>query len=298
MRVFVTGATGFIGSAIVQELLKAGHQVLGLARSDASAKALADAGGEVFRGNLEDTDSLRKAAAAADGVIHTAFIHDFSTFEASANIDRQAIATIIDVLKGTNKPLVTTSGMLGLSPGKVATEDTDAAGSGVTSTRLATEALVLEAAAKGVRSSIIRLPPSVHGDGDHGFVPFIIAMARQHEVSPYIGDGQNRWPSVHRLDAANLFRLALEKGAAGSRFHGIGDTGIPTKEIATVIGQQLNVPVKSFTPEEAAPHFTWMSYLFALDAPATCEKTTAQLGWKPTHVGLIEDLEKGTYFKG
>lgn len=298
MRVFVTGATGFVGSAIVQELIGAGHTVLGLARSDASAEALAAAGGEVHRGGLDDLDRLRAGAEASDGVIHTAFIHDFSQFAANAETDRRAIEAIGEVLAGTDRPLITTSGTLMvafMAPGRVGTEADvpDAA-----TPRVPSENATIGLAERGVRSSVIRLPPSVHDTGDKGFVPTLIDIARNSGVSAYIGDGHNRWPAVHRLDAARLYRLALEKGPAGTRYHAIGDAGLPTREIAEVIGKKLGLPTASKTPEEAAGHFGFLSMFFGLDAPSSAAVTQEILGWTPTHPGLIADLEHGTYFDG
>ncbi|HEX4097531.1 MAG TPA: SDR family oxidoreductase [Caulobacteraceae bacterium] len=298
MRVFVTGATGWVGSAVVKDLIAAGHQVLGLARSDAGAQALAAAGASVQRGDLEDLDSLRSGADACEGVIHTAFIHDFSRFQANADIDLRATEAIGEVLAGSGRPLVTTSGTLLLAfvaPGRVGTEE-DA---GVASVpRVASELATLALASRGVRSSVIRLPPSVHGDGDKGFVPRLIDIARESGVSAYVGDGANRWPAVHRLDAARLFRLALENGEAGSRYHAVGDEGIPVRELAEVIGRRLGLPTASKTAEEAPSHFGFLAMFLGLDAPASSALTRERLAWTPTHRGLIADLEEGVYFDG
>lgn len=296
MRVFVTGASGFIGSAIVQELTAAGHQVLGLARSDASAKALRDAGVEVHRGSLEDLESLRRGAAASDAVIHTAFIHDFSQYAANAATDRNAIEAIIGALEGSGKPFVSTSGTLVLTPGILGRENDAADAGNPAGPRAAAEELMLEAASRGVRTSIIRLPPSVHGEGDHGFVPMFINIAREKGLSAYIGSGLNRWPAVHRLDVAHLFRLALEKGPAGSRFHGVAEEGIPIQDIARVIGQHLKVPVVAKAVEEAADHFGGFAFALGMDCPASGVQTQEQLGWYPNQPGLIADLEQGHYF--
>ncbi|PMD92383.1 3-beta hydroxysteroid dehydrogenase [Siphonobacter sp. BAB-5405] len=291
MRVFVTGATGFVGSAIVQELLAAGHQVLGLARSDASAQSLRKTGVDVLRGNLEDPEALKEGASAADGVIHTAFIHDFSQYAAAAT-DKRAIEALGSALVGTDRPLIVTGGILIVpSEGGIITE-TNAA----PATHRASEATAMALAEAGVQASVIRLPPSVHDQGDVGFVPFLIDLARKKGVSAYVGDGSNRWPAVHRLDAARLYRLALEKAATGQRYNAIGDEGIPVREIAELIGQELQVPVVSVSPEEAINHFDWMSRFITFDSPATATQTRAALGWEPVHAGLIEDLRKSHYF--
>jgi nucleoside-diphosphate-sugar epimerase len=297
MRVFVTGATGFIGSAVVAELTGAGHQVVGLARSDASAEALAAAGAGVRRGSLEDLDSLRAGAAAADGVIHCAYIHDFSQMEAAALTDRRAIETLGAAVRGSDRPLVVTFGTALIKPGQVATEIDFAEPSAELHPRAVSERLALALASDGVRLSVVRPAPSVHGAGDHGFVPVLIDIARRQEVSAYVGDGANRWPAVHRLDAAQLYRLALEQAPAGSVFHAIADEGIPTREIAEVIARHLDIPAVSIAPEEAGEHFGWIGAFFSLDVPASSALTRAQLGWKPVHQGLIADLEQGHYFE-
>jgi nucleoside-diphosphate-sugar epimerase len=295
MRVFVTGASGFIGSAIVPELIEAGHEVVGLARSDQAAAALASAGAEVHRGSLADLDSLRRGAAASDGVIHTAFIHDFSQLEKSGPIDLRAIETMGEALAGSGRPLVIASGIGLLKPGRARTEHDEPDPNGPGSHRVASELAAKSLASRGVRSAIVRLAPSVHGEADHGFVPALIDIARTKGVSGYIGDGSNRWAAVHRLDAARLFRLAIENAPAGSVLHGVGDEGVPTREIAAVIGRHLDVPVTSISPDEAAEHFTWLAGFFGADIIASSTLTQQQLDWQPQHPGLIADLEHGHY---
>jgi nucleoside-diphosphate-sugar epimerase len=297
MRVFVTGASGFIGSAVVRELLDNGHEVLGLARSDESAAAVEAAGAEVHRGALDDLDSLRAGAAATEGVIHTAYIHDFSQMQMAADTDRAAIEAFGAELEGTGRPLVITTGTALVSPGRTATEDDRSDPSApVAHPRQAIEHVAIGLAERGVRPSVVRPAPSVHGEDDHGFVAMLIEIARAKGASGYVGDGANRWPAVHRLDTAVLYRLALEQGEAGSVFHAIADEGVPTREIAAVIGRHLDVPVVSVDPEQAGEHFGWLGAFFALDAPASSKLTQQRLGWRPTHPGLIEDLELGHYF--
>jgi nucleoside-diphosphate-sugar epimerase len=294
MRIFVTGATGFIGSAIVRELTDAGHRVLGLARNDAAADKLKEQGIEVHRGDVTEVASLAAGARASDGVIHTAFNHDFSKWAEHCEDDRRAIEALGAALVGSQRPLVVTSGTgLVATPGRLAAENDPPTS---TVPRIASEQAADAVGARGVHVSVVRLPPSVHGDGDHGFVPMLIGIARDKHASGYVKDGSNQWPAVHRLDAATLYRLVIEKGAAGARYHGVGDEGVPFRDIAGVIGQRLNVPVVSQTPEQAAEHFGWFAHFAALDAPASGARTREQLGWRPTHVGLISDLENGTYF--
>jgi nucleoside-diphosphate-sugar epimerase len=305
MRVFVTGASGWIGSAVVPELIGAGHQVTGLARSDASAAALTAAGAAVQRGTLDDLDSLRSAAAASDGVIHLAFKHDIAFsggFQDAADADRRAVETFGDALAGSGRPLVIASGVLGAAPGRVATEldgrsmDSMAHLAGGPRTRLATALMTLSLASRDVRSSVLRLPPTVHGDGDNGFMAALVGIARDKGVSGYIGTGDNRWPAVHRLDAAHLFRLALEQAPAGSVLHAVADEGVPIRAIAEVIGRHLDLPVTAIAPEDAAEHFTWLASFLAIDSPASSALTRELLDWHPAQPGLIDDLGKGHYF--
>ncbi len=309
MRVFVTGASGWIGSAVVPELIGAGHQVTGLARSDASAAALTAAGAQVQPGTLDDLGTLRSAAEASDGVIHLAFRHDIAftgDFQGAAQADRRAIETFGEALAGSGRPLVIASGTLGLAPGRVATERDDghAPGSPAASPgsgpamRLANAEMTLSFASRGVRSAVLRLPPTVHGEGDNGFMAALVGMARHRGVSGYLGDGSNRWPAVHRLDAAHLFRLALETAPAGSVLHAVADEGVPIREIAEVIGRHLDVPAASIPPEQAGEQFGFLAGFVGIDSPASGELTRELLGWQPAHPGLIDDLDKGHYFGG
>ena len=294
MRVFLTGATGFVGSAVINELISHGHQVLGLTRSDKGAEALKAAGAEPHHGDLEDLDGLRTGAASTDGTIHCGFIHDFANFAKSCEVDRQAIETIGTALAGSDRPFLITSGLAGFAPGRLATEE-DAPAPGSTP-RAPSEGLALGFASRGVRAGVVRLSPSVHDAGDHGFLPMIIGVAREKGVSAYVGEGANRWAGVHRLDAARLYRLALEQGEAGRRYHGVGDEGVPTREIAETIGRQLGVPVRSLSAEEAKEHFGWMAFFFGMTLAASSALTQKRLGWQPTHPGLLADLDQAHYF--
>lgn len=318
MRVFVTGATGFIGSAIVKELLSNGHQVTGLARSEAAASKLADAGAQVIRGSMEDLDCLRRGAAAADGAIHTAFYHEITHMplatrlrvilggapkgivqrflSAAVAADRRTMETIAQSLSGPDRPLVAAFGTIALKPGNLATENDAHDPDSVGAPRAASEDVLRELAVRGHRTAIIRLPPIVHGAGDHGFAPQLIKIARKKQESGYVGDGLNRWPSVHRFDAARLFRLALEKGSAGATYHGVAEEGIPFREIAEVIGRRLNVPVVSKSPAEAAKQFGFLGAIIPIDNPTSSRLTQEYLGWRPTQQGLLSDLENAYYF--
>jgi nucleoside-diphosphate-sugar epimerase len=292
MRVFVTGGSGFIGSAVVRELIGAGHDVVGLARSDAAAAALAAKGVEVHRGDLEDLDGLRAGAQASDGVIHLAFIHDFSDYARAAQIDRGAIEALGEALAGSDRPLVVASGIAVVSPGRVVTEDEAAS----PESPRASEVAALAFTNRGVRVSVVRLPPTVHGEGDHGFVSSLIDIARDRGVSAYPGDGSNRWPAVHRFDAAHLFKLALEHAPTGAVLHAVDEEGVPVRDVAEVIGAHLKLPVSSVPVDEAANHFGWLGLIFALDVPASSTLTQRRFDWHPVQPALITDLDKGHYF--
>jgi len=305
MRVFVTGASGWIGRGVVPELTAAGHTVLGLARSEASERALQEAGAEVLGGSLDDLDALREGAASTDGVIHLAFKHDLAftgDFAAAAEADHRAIETFGEALAGSHKPFVIASGVLGLAPGRVATERDGlvADGGGREPTgperRLANAQLTLAMAGRGIRSSVVRLPPSCHGDGDNGFIPAAIGFAREKGAAAYVGDGSNRWPAVHRDDAATVFRLALESAPAGSALHAIGDEGVPIREVAAVFAEHLDLPAVSVAAEQAGDYVGWLGLLWGLDSPASGAVTRELLGWQPARPGLIADLEEGHYF--
>jgi nucleoside-diphosphate-sugar epimerase len=293
MRVFVTGATGFIGSAVVPELIKAGHQVVGMARSDAGAKFLEGTGAKVHRGNLEDLESLRSGAAQADGVIHLAFNHDFSKFAENCEMDRRAVEALGSALAGSDRPLVITSGTaMTRTEGRPATED-DAPNTPVP--RVASEEAAAALAAKGMRVSVVRLP-QVHDTVKQGLVTYLIAAAREKGVSAYVGDGSNRWPAVHIGSCAQLYRLVLEKGKAGIRYNAVAEEGVPLREIAEVIGRRLKLPVVSISPEKAGEHFGWLAHFVGFDIPASSALTQERLGWRPTGPGMISDLEKMRYF--
>jgi nucleoside-diphosphate-sugar epimerase len=292
MRIFVTGATGFVGSAVVEELIGAGHQVLGLARNDAAANALKRTGAEVHTGDLSTSESLSAGAQKCDGVIHTAYNHDWSQVAAAAEMDRSAVETLGAALAGSDRPLVIASAIGLLSPGRLTTEDDTGDPHSLGAVRMPSEEKALALASENVRSSIIRLPPVVHDRTKQGLVTRMIALARQTGSSAYVHGGLNRWPAVHRRDAAQLFRLALEKGVRGSRYHAIAEDGIALRLIAEAIGRLVNVPAVSKTPEEAASHFGFLAYFVSADFQASSTKTKEALGWSPTGSGLIPDLEQ------
>ncbi|MEZ0447201.1 SDR family oxidoreductase [Cellulomonas sp. ICMP 17802] len=295
MRVFVTGASGWIGSAVVPELLDAGHKVVGLARSTRSADALAAAGAEPHPGSLDDLDSLRAGAEAADAVIHLGFKHDFSDMAGAWRTERAVVQGFLDVLEGSDRPFLLASGVAGLTPGRVATEADEAPMHGPDSPRGGAENLALSYADRGVRAVSLRFSPTVHGEGDHGFVAALAGIARATGVAGYVGDGASRWPAVHRLDAARLVALALEGATAGSRVHAVAEEGVPSRAIAEALGRGLGVPAVSIAADAAAEHFGWIGQFFALDIPASSAVTRGLLGWAPTHPGLLADLEAGYY---
>jgi nucleoside-diphosphate-sugar epimerase len=292
MRVFVTGATGFIGSAVVKELIEAGHQVIGVYRSDEKAPALAAAGAEVYRGSIDDPDSLKDGAARSDGIIHLAFNHDFSKLAANCETDRRVVAALGSVLAASHRPLIVTSGtaIAKVPPGEPATEDAPA----ITANefpRAASEEATAAAAANGVSASVVRLP-QVHDPERQGLISPWIAIARENGVFAYIGEGRNRWPAAHISDVARLYRLAIEKSEPGAIYNAVGEEGVPARDIAETIGRRLKVPVKSITPEEAGGYFGWLAHLAARDMPASSAQTQKKLGWRPTGPGLIADLER------
>jgi len=297
VRVFVTGATGFVGSAVVRELLDAGHRVVGLARSETAAVSLKNIGAEIHQGSLEDLDSLRAGAAAADGVIHTAFIHDFSKFKDNCETDRRVIDALGSPLAGSQRQLLITSGTAVAARGKL-TIETDIVSSKTTQNpRAASEEAAAMLVERGVRASVVRLPPSVHGEGDHGFIPHVITLASRKGVSAFIGEGFNRWPAVHRFDAARLYRLALEKGTEATRYHANAEEGVPFKNIAEVIGRRLSVPVVSLSKAEAHEHFGWFEHFAAIDNPTSSQHTRELLGWLPQHPGLLHDIDQPSYYR-
>jgi nucleoside-diphosphate-sugar epimerase len=286
MRVFLTGATGFIGTAVAEELIGAGHSVLGVARTDEGAKALASRGIEPHRGELADHASFIAGAKACDATIHCAFIHDFSRFAENIEIEQQTVAAMLDALEGSNKPFVVSSGVALLAPGKVATENDKA----VTQGRGATENMVRDAASRGGRGAVVRLAPITHEAGAGGFLSPLVAAAQEKGVAAYIGDGANRWPAGHRRDAARVYRLAVEKGEPGAAYHPIGDTGVATRDIAAAIGKRLGLPTVSLSAEQAGEHFGWLGMFAGIDIPASSELTQQQLGWRPAGESLIEDI--------
>ena len=295
MRVFVTGASGFVGSAIVKELVQAGHQVLGMVRSDKGAEAVLQAGAEPHRGDIYELDSLQKGAAQCDAVIHTAFNHDFTNYKANCEQDRQVIMALGAALAGTNKPLVVTSGVGLLNYGRRVTENDKPPGSDVIP-RAASEEAANAVNEQGVNTYIVRLPSTVHAAGDHGFIPIVIGIAKEKGESAYIGEGNNYWPAVHRLDAAVLYRLIIEKQPAQKVYHAVAEEGIPFKQIATTIATALNVPVVSKEGAAAEAHFGWFKHFASMDSLGSSTQTRAIVGWNPVHAGLLEELVPGVYF--
>jgi nucleoside-diphosphate-sugar epimerase len=295
MRIFITGATGFIGSAVVRELINAGHSVIGLARSDAGAKSLVAAGAEVLRGDLEDLESLRSGTAISDGVVHTAFIHDFSKFKENCEIDKRAIEVLGSALEGSDRPLIVTSGLALLASGRAATEE-DAPVPTSTSYPRASEVTAMSLLARGVRASVVRLP-QVHDRVKQGLVSYLINIARQKSVSAFVADGRNRWAAVHVLDAARLYRLALEKGTAGAKYHAVAEEGVPVREIAEAIGRGLKLPTVSVSAERAGEHFGALGLFAGLDLVASSVLTQKWLDWRPTQVGLMDDLDHARDFE-
>ncbi|WP_118953164.1 SDR family oxidoreductase [Taibaiella helva] len=294
MRVFVTGASGFVGSAIIKQLLDAGHQVLGLVRSEQAAQTLADMGAEAHRGDVNDPGSLESGAAHCDAVIHTAFNHDFSRYKENCEDDRKVILSLGKILAGSNRPLVITSGVGLLHGARPVTEEDVPAGS-ATVPRAATEEAARAVVAQGVNTYIVRLPATVHGEGDHGFIAMVVAMAKENGVSAYIGEGGNRWPAVHRHDAAVLYRLIIEQQPEQRVYHAVAEEGIPFRQIAAAIGQQLQLPVAGKSGLEAEAHFTWFTHFAGMDCPASAVKTQEATGWKPEQPGLLAELNAGVY---
>jgi nucleoside-diphosphate-sugar epimerase len=305
MRIFVTGASGWIGSAVVPELIGAGHEVVGLARSDASAQRLEAARAIVHRGDLDDPDGLAKAAADSDGVIHLAFQHELAfggNFAAAGAADRRAVEAMGAALADSGRPFVLASGLIGLTAGQVGTENDGLVASpevraNPAGLRAATALLTLSLRGIGVRSSVLRFAPTVHGDGDNGFMATLVGIARQRGVAGYVGDGANRWPAVHRFDAARLARLAVESAPAGSVLHAVADEGVPLREIAAAMGRHLGIPTASVAPEDAGAHFGFLAHFVGLDSPVTAIITRDLLGWEPTEPSLIEDLEQDHYYR-
>jgi nucleoside-diphosphate-sugar epimerase len=305
MRIFVTGASGWIGSAVVPELIGAGHEVVGLARSDASAQRLEAAGAIVHRGDLDDPDGLAKAAADSDGVIHLAFQHELAfggNFAAAGAADRRAVEAMGAALADSGRPFVLASGLIGLTAGQVGTENDGLVASpevraNPAGLRAATALLTLSLRGIGVRSSVLRFAPTVHGEGDNGFMATLVGIARQRGVAGYVGDGANRWPAVHRFDAARLARLAVESAPAGSVLHAVADEGVPLREIAEAMGRHLGIPTASVAPEDAGAHFGFLAHFVGLDSPVTAIITRDLLGWEPTEPSLIEDLEQDHYYR-
>ena len=299
MRVFVTGASGWIGSAVTSELLAQGHEVLGLARSDAAAQKVAASGAEVLRGDVQDIDVLRAGAEQADGVIHLAFRHDIAwtgRFDEAAASDRRAIEVFGEVLAGSDRPLAIASGLAGLNPGGIATEQ-DTPNDEV-SPRVASERAALGLADRGVRSMSVRFAPTVHGTGDHGFIARIIDADRSHHAAGYIGNGENRWPAVHRSDAARLVRLGIERAPGGSVLHAVAEEGIAMRDVAEAIGRRFELPAAAISPEEAGARFGFIGQFVGLDIPASSVITRELLGWEPTGPTLVEDIEAGAYSNG
>jgi nucleoside-diphosphate-sugar epimerase len=307
MRLFVTGASGWIGSAVMRELTADGYEVVGLARSDAAAATVTALGGHAVRGDLSSLETLRAGASDADGVVHLAFMHDLAfsgNFAAAAEADRRAVEVFGDVLAGSDRPLVIASGTLGVAPGRLATEADGHGDTGVLgelgvgpATRAATAEATLALASRRVRASVVRLPPTNHGDGDNGFLAELVRVARRRGSSGYLADGANRWPAVHRLDSARLFHLAVERAPAGSTLHAVADEGVAIRDVAEIIGRHLHLPVVSVAPDAASEHFGWLAHFLGVDAPASSLVTRALMEWEPTEAGLLDDLDAGHYFR-